>query len=86
MISFINKYKITLIFIIIGAIGGYLYWYFIGCDSGSCAITSKWHNTAIYGSIFGYLIGDSINPATRKKQNKDQVESVPKNENENEKK
>ena len=86
MISFLNKYKITLIFIAVGAIGGYLYWYFIGCDSGSCAITSKWQNSAIYGSIFGYLIGDSVNPATRKKQVKNKAQSAPKNEFKDEKK
>ena len=27
--------------IIIGAVAGYLYYHFVGCSSGTCAITSK---------------------------------------------
>jgi len=50
------KYKLTLIGIVVGALGGYLYYYFIGCNSGSCVITSKPLNSAIYGAILGGLL------------------------------
>ncbi len=42
--------------IALGAIGGFLYWNFIGCDSGSCAITSNPYNSTIYGSVMGGLV------------------------------
>ncbi|PRZ24093.1 hypothetical protein [Flavobacterium granuli] len=46
---------ITGIGIIIGAIGGYLYYHYVGCLSGSCAITSKPLNSTLYGSLLGGL-------------------------------
>jgi hypothetical protein len=42
--------------VIIGAIGGYLYWQQIGCNSGTCMITSKWHNSTAYGALMGGLL------------------------------
>ena len=38
-----------------GAVTGYLYWKFIGCNSGTCMITSKWHNSTAYGAVMGGL-------------------------------
>jgi hypothetical protein len=40
----------------IGAIAGYLYYYYIGCASGTCAITSKPLNSTLYGSLMGGLV------------------------------
>jgi hypothetical protein len=39
-----------------GAAGGYLYWYFIGCNSGTCAITSSPLNSTLYGIVLGGLV------------------------------
>jgi len=50
------KYKLLLIGILVGAIGGYAYYYFIGCASGTCAITSKPINSTIYGALMGSLL------------------------------
>jgi hypothetical protein len=47
---------ITSIGIIIGGIAGYLYYHFVGCASGSCAITSKPVNSTLYGSLLGGLL------------------------------
>lgn len=41
---------------IVGAIGGYLYWKWVGCSSGTCAITSKPLNSSIYFAIMGALL------------------------------
>ncbi len=54
--NFILKHKLTLIGILAGAIGGYLYYYFIGCANGSCAITSKPLNSTLYGAMMGGLL------------------------------
>jgi LytS/YehU family sensor histidine kinase len=47
---------ITSIGIIVGAISGYLYYYFVGCASGSCTITSKPINSTLYGGLVGGLL------------------------------
>ena len=42
--------------IVLGALGGYAYYYFIGCVSGTCPITSNpWSSTA-YGAFIGALL------------------------------
>ena len=56
MKAFVKSNILTIIGIIIGAIGGYLYWYNIGCDSGTCAITSKPINSTAYGALMGGLL------------------------------
>ena len=47
---------ITGIGILIGGISGYLYYHFVGCASGSCAITSKPVNSTLYGGLMGGLL------------------------------
>lgn len=54
------KYKITLIGIAIGGLAGYLYYYFVGCASGTCAITSSPLNSTLYGILMGALIFNSF--------------------------
>jgi hypothetical protein len=41
----------------IGAAIGFLFYYFIGCRTGSCAITSNPYFSALYGFIAGIIIG-----------------------------
>ncbi len=52
-----NKYIKLLLFILAGAILGYGYYYFIGCSSGSCPITSKWYSSTLYGALLGLIAG-----------------------------
>ena len=42
--------------IVVGAIAGYLYYYFAGCASGTCSITSKPLNSSLYGALMGGLV------------------------------
>ncbi len=42
--------------ILIGGLIGYLYYRFVGCASGSCAITSNPYLTTLYGAIIGLLV------------------------------
>lgn len=51
-----KKYYPYIIGIAVGAIAGYLYYSYIGCASGTCAITSKPVNSTLYGAIMGYLL------------------------------
>lgn len=47
---------ITGIGIVVGAIAGYLYYFYVGCASGTCAITSKPFNSTLYGALMGGLL------------------------------
>ncbi len=40
---------------LLGAIGGFLYWKFVGCSSGTCRITSKPLNSTLYFAMMGVL-------------------------------
>jgi hypothetical protein len=42
--------------IALGAFGGYLYYYFIGCASGACPITSNPYISIMYGSLIGGVL------------------------------
>ena len=54
--------KLTVIGVIFGAIGGYLYYYFVGCASGTCVITSSPVNSTLYFAVLGGLIVNLIKP------------------------
>lgn len=55
IVKTILNHKLILFGILLGALGGYLYYYFIGCASGSCSITSQPVNSTIYGALMGGL-------------------------------
>jgi len=48
--------KFTIIGVVIGSMGGYLYYSLVGCSSGTCAITSNPINSTLYGSLMGGLL------------------------------
>ncbi len=65
-----NKYYKLAGFTLIGAIGGYAYYYFVGCNGGTCPITSNWYITTLYGSMMGLVLGFPTNTKTKKIKNK----------------
>ena len=56
MKSWIQKNKLSLVGVVVGALGGFLYWNYIGCASGTCMITSKPINSTLYGALMGFLL------------------------------
>ena len=44
---------------VIGAALGYAYYYFIGCNSGTCPITSNPYISTVYGGVAGIIIAFS---------------------------
>lgn len=63
--AMLKKYLSVLILTVIGAVGGYLYYRFVGCASGACAITSNPVISTVYGGVLGGLIGAQFTPAKR---------------------
>lgn len=53
-----NIYR-TAIGAVFGGIAGFLYWKFIGCNSGSCPITSNpVQSVLLFGVMGGFLVKD----------------------------
>jgi phosphate/sulfate permease len=61
MKDFIKKKSFVIIFSVAGAIGGFLYWKYVGCQSGTCPIKSVWFLSTLWGLALGYLSGSIIN-------------------------
>ncbi|MEO8589384.1 MAG: DUF6132 family protein [Flavobacteriales bacterium] len=57
---------ITLAVAAAGAVAGWFYWRFVGCSTGSCAITSHPVNSSLYGALMGWLVADLVLPRTTK--------------------
>ncbi len=55
--------------VLLGALGGYAYYLFIGCAGGECPITSSpWKSTA-YGALMGaiFIFGNAKSKSTIKR-------------------
>jgi F0F1-type ATP synthase assembly protein I len=56
MKKYVKLYLVTIIGVIVGSVSGYLYWRFVGCSSGTCAITSSPINSTLYGALLGWTL------------------------------
>ena len=56
MKKWLNHNKLLLTGAIVGGVGGFIYWKFIGCNSGTCAITSNPRNSTLYFAVTGALV------------------------------
>ena len=55
MKNWIKTNRLYFIGAILGAIAGFLYWNYIGCLDGSCAITSNPYKSTAYFAMMGAL-------------------------------
>lgn len=60
IMNLFNKYKFHAVATVFGTFGGFLYWKFVGCENGQCAIKSNPYLMMGYGAVFGALIFDMI--------------------------
>jgi hypothetical protein len=72
----IKAYSIQIAGAVTGAIGGYLYWRFVGCQSGGCAITSNPYMSILWGTAMGYLLFDAVAGFFKKKDSQEKTTSV----------
>ena len=59
--------------LVIGTILGYTYYYYIGCASGTCAITSNPYISSAYGAMMGLVL---MWPNQDKESGKDDGEEI----------
>lgn len=52
----IKKWIRPALFIFGGVLAGFAYYYFVGCTTDSCAITSNPVNSMIYMGLIGWLL------------------------------
>lgn len=57
---FFLRYWYIFLLSLLGIAGGFFYWRYIGCTTGSCPITSHWYSSTAVGAIMGYLTGSLI--------------------------
>lgn len=60
IIALIKKYWTYIVGALVGAIGGYAYWYYVGCSTGTCPITASPTTTTIWWAVIGALVVDII--------------------------
>lgn len=58
----IKKYGLTVLGILIGSICGFMYYQYVGCATGTCAITSSPVNSTLYGAVVGGLLLNIFTP------------------------
>jgi len=53
---FFKAYGFILLGLVIGGFAGFLYYKFVGCSTGTCAITSNPYLSILYGAMMGGFI------------------------------
>jgi LytS/YehU family sensor histidine kinase len=69
MTTWLSNNKLVIAGILIGAIAGFFYWKLVGCNTGTCTITSKWHNSTVYGALMGGLLFSLFKREKKKTEN-----------------
>lgn len=56
MSNFFKRNAVIIFGVVLGALGGFLYWKHVGCVTGTCPITSRPLNSTAYGALMGGLL------------------------------
>ena len=67
-----NRWFKPALFALIGGILGFAYYYFIGCTTNSCAITSNPYISTGYGFGAGFLLGFDFKFGKKKEKEEQQ--------------
>lgn len=60
MISIVKRNWAYLVGAAAGGVGGYFYWLYVGCSTGTCPITSSPIMSTIVGALMGSLLFSTI--------------------------
>ncbi|MCX6307605.1 MAG: hypothetical protein NTY32_01835 [Bacteroidia bacterium] len=68
---FMRKHRLTILGGLLGGLGGFLYWRFVGCASGGCPITSSPFMSTLWGLLMGGLLFNTFEKKPIKKDPSD---------------
>ena len=66
--AFFRKYLPEIIGTLVGAAGGFMYWKYVGCLTGTCAIKSNWYLMIPWAAVLGFLAGSVAGDFIRKRK------------------
>jgi hypothetical protein len=66
--KFFRKNVLSIVLGTAGLATGFLYWKFIGCESGACPIKSNMSMMTLYGGLVGGLLGNVLKGFSKKKE------------------
>lgn len=75
------NYRFTLIGALLGGFAGFAYWYFIGCTSGGCPITTNPYLTSGYGSLIGLILTWPNNKKQKDEKENMDIQTIVKTQN-----
>ena len=68
----IKTYLIIIAGAAVGAVAGWLYWKYVGCETGTCPITARPLSSTLYGALLGALMFYSFAPVKKQNNNSPQ--------------
>lgn len=71
-----KKYMPEFIGTLLGVLGGYIYWKYVGCVSGTCTIKSNWYLMVPWAAVLGYLAGSVAGDIIRKRKKSADSENI----------
>ncbi|MFW5805837.1 MAG: hypothetical protein ACOCVX_04840 [Bacteroidales bacterium] len=75
MKEFFKKHKFAILLTLAGLVAGWLYYYYVGCLTGTCPLQKLWYYDMALGGLLGMVVGDLIDARIKKrkpKQNDDE--------------
>lgn len=66
MKNFLLKHWLKFVGVLVGALGGYIYYAKVGCLTGNCPITSDPANSMLYGALMGFLLFSMFTKSPKK--------------------
>ncbi|HOF98398.1 MAG TPA: DUF6132 family protein [Paludibacteraceae bacterium] len=70
--KFLSRHWLKVVGVLLGSIGGFAYFYFVGCKSGTCPISSNPYISIVYGAVLGYLFFDMFKVKSKNTNANDQ--------------
>ena len=62
----LSKHWLKIVGVLVGALGGYIYYAKVGCLTGTCPITSDPTNSILYGALMGLLLFNLFTKSPKK--------------------
>jgi hypothetical protein len=77
MKKWLVRNKLYLAGAVVGAVAGFLYWKFVGCVTGTCAITSNPIRSTLYFAVVGALLFSLFQQQPKAHDTKNLTDDVP---------